>query len=191
MAALPTQNYAVQAAKNPERFSDATTPVTHRASVVGAGQCGEGLAATARTLGRLLARNGFAVVTGGLGGVMAAASQGARDEGGLTIGLVPGDDRHAANSYVDVALATALGPMRNYLVVLNGDVVLAVGGGWGTLSEIALARKIGKPVVALDRWAFLDGHPGIKDLDGVHAAKTPEEAVNLAVSLTRKQPREA
>jgi len=142
-----------------------------RAAVIGAGQCGEDLAGTARSLGRLLAESGFEIVCGGLEGVMAAAAEGARSAGGLTIGILPGLERDVANTYIDVAVATGLGQLRNFLVVANGDVVLAVGGGAGTLSEIGHARKMGKTVIALGAWA---------GLPGVLPARGPEEAARLA-----------
>lgn len=113
----------------------------------------------AREVGRLLARHGFGVVTGGLDGVMAAAARGVRQEAGLVIGLLPGADRAAATDHLgslDLALPTGLGQARNALVVAAADAVISVGGSWGTLSEIALARRTGKPVVCLSGWQVLD-----------------------------------
>lgn len=136
-----------------------------RVAIVGAGQCNAGLAAQARQLGRLLAGQGCAIVCGGLGGVMQAVCQGAREQGGLTIGLLPGLERSAANPHVGIPVATGLGHMRNYLVVLNGDIVCALGGGHGTLSEIALARKIGREVVAVGSWGDIDGVVSVRDVD--------------------------
>ena len=95
---------------------------------------------------------GAVVVCGGLGGVMEAVCRGAQGAGGRTVGILPGDDRHQANPYVDVAVATGLGEARNVVVVRTADVVVAVGGEFGTLSEIALAIKLGKPVVGLGTW---------------------------------------
>jgi len=112
------------------------------------------------------------LVCGGLGGVMEAACRGARDAGGRTVGILPGADRSAANRFVDVAIPTGLGEARNALVVRSADALVAVGGGYGTLSEIALALKAGKPVVGLDSW----------DIDGIEAAATPEEAVGAALA---------
>lgn len=153
-----------------------------------AGEKGETLRRAATETGALLASGGFDIVCGGLGGVMEAACLGARqaldsaksadtlheNRRPRIVGLLPGHDRREGNSYLDVAVATGLGQMRNYLVVANGDATLAVGGGAGTLSEIGLAQKIGRPVVVLDQpgygnWAQL---PGI-----VHAA-TPAQAVS-------------
>jgi uncharacterized protein (TIGR00725 family) len=104
-------------------------------------------------VGRLLAERGAVLVCGGLGGVMEAAARGARDGGGLSIGLLPGRDRGAANAALSVALATGLGELRNGLVVAASDAVIAVGGSWGTQSEIALAMRMGKPVVTVNGWA--------------------------------------
>jgi uncharacterized protein (TIGR00725 family) len=107
------------------------------------------------------------VVCGGLGGVMEAACRGAKEGGGLTVGILPGTERAAANRFVDVAIPTGLGEARNALVVRAADALVAIGGGYGTLSEIALALKAGKRVVGLDSW----------DIDGVVAAPDPEAAV--------------
>ena len=121
----------------------------------------------AEEVGRLVAEAGATVVTGGLGGVMEAASKGAREAGGTTAGLLPGADRHEANQWLTVAIPTGMGEARNALVVRAADGVIAVGGEWGTLSEIAFARKTGKPVVGLGSW----------DLEGVDSFDTPAAAV--------------
>jgi uncharacterized protein (TIGR00725 family) len=110
----------------------------------------------ARRIGFLLARRGVVVVTGGLGGVMAAASRGVRDGGGLVVGLSPNQDYATADDLLSVAIATGLGQARNALVVAAADGVISVGGSWGTLSEIALARRAGKPVVCLHGWRVAD-----------------------------------
>lgn len=144
-----------------------STALPRRVSVIGAGTCDAATAEIARRLGRLLARQGYVVVCGGLGGVMTAVCQGAREAGGRTIGILPGDDPKAANPFVDVPIVTGLGIARNVLVVKNGEAVVAVAGGAGTLSEIGVALKLGRPVVAIGRHACLDG---------VTAAATPEEA---------------
>jgi len=127
-------------------------------------------------VGRQLAERGAVVVCGGLGGVMEAACRGAKEAGGLTVGILPGTDRAAANAFVDVAVPSGLGEARNALVVRAADAVVAVGGGYGTLSEIALALKAGKRVVGLDSW----------DIEGVHAVADPDAAVAavLGDSLT-------
>jgi uncharacterized protein (TIGR00725 family) len=123
-------------------------------------------------VGRLVAARGAVVVCGGLGGAMESACRGAKQAGGLTVGLLPGSDRSEANAYVDVALPTGLGEARNALVVGAADVVIAVGRGYGTLSEIALALRAGKRVVGLDTW----------DVEGVAPADGPEAAVSAALS---------
>ena len=140
-------------------------------AVVGAGVATAGQEALAEEVGRRLAAAGATVVCGGLGGVMAAACRGARSAGGTTVGILPGHDRAAANRWVDVAIPTGLGELRNGLVVRAADVLIAVGGEYGTLSEIALALKTGKRVIALDSW----------DLEAVEAAADPAEAVALAL----------
>lgn len=121
-------------------------------AVVGSGECDSETAALAQEIGCRLAQRGLAVVCGGLGGVMAAVCRGAKTAGGLTIGILPGTDPAAANPWVDVPIASGLGEARNFLVVRAGQAVIAVGGEYGTLSEIAFALKIGKPVVGLRTW---------------------------------------
>jgi uncharacterized protein (TIGR00725 family) len=106
----------------------------------------------AATVGRLLAEAGQTLVCGGRGGVMEAASRGAKEAGGTTIGILPGYDRSAANQWIDHAIPTGMGEARNVIVVASGDSVIAVGGGFGTLSEVALALKLGKTVVTLGGW---------------------------------------
>jgi uncharacterized protein (TIGR00725 family) len=142
-------------------------------SVIGSGAEHEG---RAEEVGRLLAERGCTVVTGGRGEVMAAASRGAKAAGGTTIGILPGEDRSEANQWVDHVVVTGLGHMRNYAVAASGDAVIAVGGRWGTLAEIAFAKLLGRPVVILD--------PGWQ-LKGVDRAATPEEAVEFVLSRVR------
>ena len=141
-------------------------------AVVGAGgDAATELLAIAEEVGTELARRGAVVVTGGLGGVMEAACRGARAAGGTTLGILPGADRTAANSFVDIAVATGMGELRNGLVVRCADAVVAVGGEYGTLSEIALALKAGKVVVGLLTW----------EIEGVRAATDADDAVALAM----------
>jgi uncharacterized protein (TIGR00725 family) len=121
-------------------------------AVVGPGDAEAAAEADAETVGRCLAEAGAIVVCGGLGGVMAAACRGAREAGGVTVGLLPGSDRGAANPWVSVAIPTGLGELRNGLVVRAADALVAVRGGFGTLSEIALALKLGRPVIGLGTW---------------------------------------
>jgi uncharacterized protein (TIGR00725 family) len=141
-------------------------------AVVGPGAASPEQEAVAEEVGRLLARRGAVVVCGGLGGVMEAACRGASREGGTTVGLLPGLDRGAANPFVSVAVATGLGEARNALVVRAADALIAVGGAYGTLSEIALALKAGKPVIGLGTW----------EIDGVERVEGPEAAVNMALT---------
>lgn len=133
----------------------------------------------AEEVGRALARRGAVLVCGGLGGVMEAACRGAKAERGTTVGILPTDDRSAGNDYLDVALATGMREMRNTLVVRCADAVIAVDGEFGTLSEIAFAVQIGKPVIGLDTWALAtpaDGH------DPIVRVSSPEEAVERALA---------
>ena len=127
----------------------------------------------AETVGRLLAEAGATLVCGGLGGVMEAACRGAAQAGGTTVGLLPGPDRAAANPHVSVALPTGLGELRNGLVVRAADAVIAVGGGYGTLSEVALALRAGIPVISLGGW----------EIHGLEAAEDPVQAVERALTL--------
>jgi uncharacterized protein (TIGR00725 family) len=136
-------------------------------AVVGAGDATAAELALAEEVGARLVELGATVVTGGLGGVMEAASKGAREAGGMTVGILPGRDRHEANPWVAVTVPTGMGEARNALVVRAADAIVAVGGEWGTLSEIALARKAGKPVAGLRSW----------DLEGVEPFDTAVEAV--------------
>jgi uncharacterized protein (TIGR00725 family) len=148
---------------------------------------GDGVSAeeleAAEEVGRLLAEGGAILVCGGLGGVMEAACRGARSAGGLTLGILPGRDRREANRYVEVAVATGLGEARNALVVRSADAVVAVGGAYGTLSEIALALKGGTPVVGLGTWELARG--GVADT-GVIRADSAAEAARTALDLARK-----
>src|SRR5512144_1945249 len=130
-------------------------------AVVGPGEAtDEALLATAYAVGSGIAARGGVVVCGGLGGVMAAACRGARAAGGLTLGLLSGTDRSVANPWVVIAVPTGLGESRNALVARAADVLVAVGGSWGTLSEVALACRAGTPVVAVHGWRVDDGAGG-------------------------------
>jgi hypothetical protein len=143
-------------------------------AVVGAGEeVAADVLADAEAVGAELARRGAVVVCGGLGGVMEAACRGARAEGGVTLGILPGAQRAAANAWVSVAVATGLGELRNGLVVRSADAVIAIAGGYGTLSEIALALKAGMRVVGLRSW----------EIGGVLAADDAAAAVELALGV--------
>ena len=149
-------------------------------AVVGAGVAGTELISVAEDVGRALARGGAVVLCGGLGGVMEAVCRGCRAAGGTSVGILPGDRRDGANDYVDVALATGMGEMRNALIVRAADVVLALGGEHGTLSEIAFALKIGRPVVGLGTWEL--SKAGVAD-ESIVRAGSAEEAVATALRL--------
>ena len=151
-------------------------------AVVGPGDATEGEAAAAHAAGAELARRGAVVVCGGRGGVMEAASRGAREAGGTVLGILPGPDRDEANDHVSVAVATGMGELRNGLIVRTADAVIAIGGAYGTLSEIALALKIGRPVVGLSTWDLARG--GERD-EGVVACEDAVAAVERALSLIR------
>jgi uncharacterized protein (TIGR00725 family) len=124
--------------------------------VVGPSDASADEVATAVELGRGLAERGHVVVCGGLGGVMAAVSRGAAEAGGVVVGLLPGLSRSDANPHVTVAIPTGLGELRNGLLVRSSDVVVSIGGSWGTLSEVALAVRTGVPVVAVHGWPVTD-----------------------------------
>ena len=149
-------------------------------AVVGGGEADDTACRRAEAVGEALARRGAVLVCGGLGGVMEAACRGARTGGGMTLGILPGSDRRAANPFVDVAVPTGMGEARNALVVLCADALVAVGGEFGTLSEIALALRNGKPVVGLDTWEL---HRHGRTIDAIVAAGDPEQAVDLALAL--------
>jgi uncharacterized protein (TIGR00725 family) len=142
--------------------------------VVGSGTVSGELYKKAREVGRLVAERGGTVVCGGHSGVMEAAARGATEAGGVAIGILPDEDRKRANEFLAFSIATGTGHARNLAVVCSGDVVIAVGGEYGTLSEIGLALKVGRPVVALQSWD-LGEHAGV--------ASSPEEAVEAAFGL--------
>jgi uncharacterized protein (TIGR00725 family) len=142
-------------------------------AVIGAGSADARLEALADRVGDLLAGAGVVVVCGGLGGVMEAACRGAHRHGGCTVGILPGSDRAAANADVDIVVPTGLGEARNVLVVRSGQAVIAIGGGYGTLSEIAFARTFAVPVFGLHTWRLPD--------DGVIHVATAEAAVQGAL----------
>ena len=150
-------------------------PAPHVA-VVGRSDAGAEERELAEGVGRGLAEGGAVVVCGGLGGVMEAACAGARSAGGRTVGILPGLDRGEANPHVEVAIPTGLGEARNALVVRAADALVAVGGGYGTLSEVALALKTGKPVIGLGTW----------ELPDVVSAGSARDAVDAALSGARQ-----
>ncbi|MEU7057947.1 TIGR00725 family protein [Streptomyces sp. NPDC046197] len=150
-------------------------------AVAGPGQASAREAELARQVGGLLARRGAVVVCGGLGGVMEACAQGARDADGMVVGLLPGRDRGAGNRHLSVAVATGLGELRNGILVNTCDALIAVGGGWGTLSEVALALRAGKTVALLDGWALPDAPSATAAGHGPIRVATPAEAVEVVL----------
>jgi len=146
-------------------------------AVIGGSDVGPETAALAREVGREVAKIGAVLLCGGLGGVMAAAAQGAQEAGGVSLGILPQGDRRQANPFLTYSIATNLGHARNVLIAHSADALIAVGGSYGTISEAAIALKLGKPVIALEAaW----------DLAGVQPAGSPREAVALAwEALTR------
>jgi len=142
-------------------------------SVIGGASATDREAALAAELGGLLAREGFTIVCGGGSGVMLAACRGAAEAGGATLGILRGTDPAEANPYVTIAVTTGLGSSRNRIVALSGSAVVAVGGGYGTLSEIAFALQAGRPVCALvSRWG---------SIEGVTEVRTPAEALAFVI----------
>lgn len=145
-------------------------------AIVGASEASETEAVTAETVGRLLGSAGAIVVCGGTGGVMAAGCRGATDAGGTAVGILPGVDRGTANEWVTVAIPTGLGELRNGVIVRSADAVIAIGGGYGTLSEVAFALQRGVPVVGLGTW----------EIDGIEQVSSPADAVARALELARR-----
>ena len=152
-------------------------------SVIGAGEAGPDELAAAEAVGRELARAGAILVSGGRGGVMEAACRGAAEAHGTTVGLLPEGDRGSANPFLTVSVPTGMGELRNGLVARAGDAVIAVGGEFGTLSEIAFALRLGRPVVGLGTWELARaGEP----VEAIEPASTPAEAVERALALARR-----
>jgi uncharacterized protein (TIGR00725 family) len=148
--------------------------------VVGPGAIAErdsALCDDARAVGRALAEAGAVVVCGGLGGVMTAVSEGVAQRDGQCVGLLPGEDRGVANESLSIALPTGVGEARNWLIVCASDVVIALGAGYGTLSEIALALRAGKHVVGLRTW------PIAEEDERMHLARSASDAVTIALRL--------
>ncbi|MFA6430872.1 MAG: TIGR00725 family protein [Candidatus Margulisiibacteriota bacterium] len=153
-------------------------------AVIGESQASEEVAKLAEEVGRLIAKAGAVLVCGALKGVMEHACKGAKSAGGTTIGILPGSKREDANPYIDFPIITGIGYARNKLVVKSGQVVIAVGGSHGTLSEIAFALGYKIPVVGLKTWTFIH-HSGKLDQE-VHYVNTPQEAIDTALKLIRE-----
>ena len=148
--------------------------------VIGGGQCSKAEAKTAEDVGRRLAKQGAILVCGGLGGVMEAACRGASAEGGLTVGILPGNERQTANAHVHIPIVTGMGYARNVAVVKSAQAVIAIGGSYGTLSEIAHALQSGIPVIGLNTWALSKNDQQDRS---IIPAQNPAEAVDKALSL--------
>jgi len=140
-------------------------------AVCGASEASASQLEAPREVGKLLAKNGAVVINGGYAGVSGAASEGAAREGGTVVGILAEEDREGANPHLTISLPTGLGQARNLLIVMAAESVIAIGSGWGTLSEIALARRLGRSVFALDTW----------DVKGLEVVQTPAEAVRRAL----------
>jgi uncharacterized protein (TIGR00725 family) len=147
----------------------------HIIAVIGGRKTEKALLKEAEEVGRLIARNGAVLVCGGLGGVMEAASRGAKSEGGLTVGILPHNDAQKANQYIDIPVATGLGIGRNVVIARTAHALIAVGGEYGTLSEIAFALQMDKPVVGIRTW----------DIKGVIPAANAGEAVQKIRELLK------
>lgn len=145
--------------------------------VIGAGTCDDYVKSFAEKVGKEIAKRDAVLLCGGLGGVMEAAAYGAKQEGGTTLGILPGTSRADANPWIDITVLSGMGQARNVLIAQSSDALIAVNGEYGTLSEIALGLKIGKPVIVLEsKW----------EIEGTHKAKSPEEAVKLAFGLIER-----
>jgi uncharacterized protein (TIGR00725 family) len=149
-------------------------------AVIGGGEVPPNIAAIAEEVGREIARHGAALVCGGLGGVMEAACRGAAGEGGLTIGILPGDNRQSANPYVKIPIVTGIGYARNVAVVKTALAVIAIDGSYGTLTEIGYALQSGIPVIGLGTWSIASN--GVEDKNIIRAGN-PKEAVEKAMEL--------
>lgn len=145
--------------------------INKQIGVIGAGNCDENVAMLAQKVGQEIAKRGAVLICGGLGGVMEAAARGAKHEGGMTIGILPGSSREDANSYIDIVILSAMGHARNAIIAQSCDALIAIDGEYGTLSEIALSLKMGKTVVVLEsKWK----------IEGTIVAKDAKEAVDMA-----------
>jgi uncharacterized protein (TIGR00725 family) len=142
-------------------------------AVIGAGSADKSILKIAEDVGKLIAGRNAILICGGLGGVMEAAAQGARSEGGTAVGILPQDHKNEANPYIDIPVATGFGEGRNVIIVRTADAIIAVGGEYGTLSEIAFGLKMGKPVIGIKTW----------NIKGIIRAENAEEAVNKVFDL--------
>jgi uncharacterized protein (TIGR00725 family) len=149
-----------------------------KVGIIGAGTCSKEVYQTAEKLGSLIAEHGDTLICGGLGGVMEAAAKGAKSKGGTTIGILPGLSAEDANPFIDIPIVTGLSHARNVIIVRSSDILIAVAGKYGTLSEIAIALKLGKPVIGICSWNVS------KDM---FQTQSPEEAINLVDKLIQRR----
>ena len=155
-------------------------------SVCGSSVSDAEIDAHAAEVGRLLGESGATLVCGGRDGIMAAAAEAARTAGGEVIGILMSDDPADANEHCTHVVATGIGQARNLAVAASGDAVIAIGGEWGTLSEIAFARRLGREVVALDSWRLI-GRAAMAEAPGIQPAETPAEAVRMALAAAERR----
>jgi len=154
-----------------------------RIAVIGGGECSQEVASLAQDVGRQLAQHGTTIICGGLGGVMESVCKGAQDAGGLTIGILPGNRASEANPYVDIPIVTGIGEMRNVIIIKSAQAVIAIDGGYGTLSEIGHALKRGIPIIGINTWQL--SKSGEKPDDGIIVAEDAADAVQKALDAIR------
>ena len=142
--------------------------------IIGAGQCDNHIYTLARETGSAVAQSGYGMVCGGLGGVMEAAARGCKENGGLTVGIIPQKKAGFANEFIDIVIPTGMGIMRNLLVVRSAAGLIAIDGKYGTLSEIAFALQLGKPLVGLETWDISEQ---------IETAENPVQAVDKLVKM--------
>ena len=135
-------------------------------AIIGSRDCNAQISRVAEQMGSMLAKSGYTIICGGLGGVMEAVCKGAKANNGTTIGILPGDDPNEANPYVDIAIATGMGVSRNLIIIRTATAVIAISGGFGTLSELAFALQLGKPVIGLGTWEVSDDVIAVSDPEG-------------------------
>ena len=152
-------------------------------AVIGGSACSKEEAELAETVGRKLAKQGAILVCGGLSGVMEAACKGASAEGGITIGILPGDSRQSANPHVQIPIVTGMGYARNAVVVKSAQAVIAIGGSYGTLSEISHALQSDIPVIGLNTWAL---SRNARPDNSIIPVQNPTEAVDKALNLASR-----
>ncbi len=145
--------------------------------VIGASSCSAEIAELAEAVGREIGKRGVVLICGGLGGVMEFAAKGAKEAGGLTIGILPGTSKEEANCYIDIPIVTGLGHARNIIIAHSSDSLIAIAGEHGTLSEIAIGLKLKKTVIGLNTW----------DIEGVIPAKTVAEAIDKAMKISERR----